>query len=184
MASSSEQTTTKQKVGLNRRTLIRTGTHVAWAVPAVAMVSPTPAFAASGLAALTLGGNPGTWSPGGLLLLPARQRVVLSTFSVGNTGPAATTGLQVVLTLPNGLPNGLVTASPLDAIAPGWSATGTTGTRVVTFTADNQLPSGGSLDFKPAIRTTSDFVSLFFTDVTFTVSATNAAGIPGTADRA
>jgi hypothetical protein len=67
MASSSEQTTTKQKVGLNRRTLIRTGTHVAWAVPAVAMVSPTPAFAASGLAALTLGGNPGTWSPGGLL---------------------------------------------------------------------------------------------------------------------
>lgn len=173
MASSSEQTTTKQKVGLNRRTLIRTGTHVAWAVPAVAMVSPTPAFAASGLAALTLGGNPGTWSPAG-------RRVVLSTFSVGNTGPAATTGLQVVLTLPNGL----VTASPLDAIAPGWSATGTTGTRVVTFTADNQLPSGGSLDFKPAIRTTSDFVFLFFTDVTFTVSATNAAGIPGTADRA
>ena len=180
MASSSEQTTTKQKVGLNRRTLIRTGTHVAWAVPAVAMVSPTPAFAASGLAALTLGGNPGTWSPGGLLLLPARQRVVLSTFSVGNTGPAATTGLQVVLTLPDGL----VTASPLDAIAPGWSATGTTGTRVVTFTADNQLPSGGSLDFKPAIQTTSDIVFLFYTDVTFTVSATNAAGIPGTADRA
>lgn len=179
MASSSEQTTTKQKVGLNRRTLIRTGTHVAWAVPAVAMVSPTPAFAASGLAALTLGGNPGTWSPGGLLS-PARQRVVLSTFSVGNTGPAATTGLQVVLTLPNGL----VTASPLDAIAPGWSATGTTGTRVVTFTADNQLPSGGSVDFKPAIRTTSDFVSVFIADVTFTVSATNAAGIPGTADRA
>lgn len=180
MASSSEQTTTKQKVGLNRRTLIRTGTHVAWAVPAVAMVSPTPAFAASGLAALTLGGNPGTWSPGGIPYSTAGRRVVLSTFSVGNTGPAATTGLQVVLTLPDGL----VTASPLDAIAPGWSATGTTGTRVVTFTADNQLPSGGSVDFKPAIRTTSDVVFLFFTDVTFTVSATNAAGIPGTAERA
>lgn len=180
MASSSEQTTTKQKVGLNRRTLIRTGTHVAWAVPAVAMVSPTPAFAASGLAALTLGGNPGTWSPGGIPYSTAGRLVVLSTFSVGNTGPAATTGLQVVLTLPIGL----VTASPLDAIAPGWSATGTTGTRVVTFTADNQLPSGGSLDFKPAIRTTSDLVYLFLTDVTFTVSATNAAGIPGTAHRA
>lgn len=180
MASSSEQTTTKQKVGLNRRTLIRTGTHVAWAVPAVAMVSPTPAFAASGLAALTLGGNPGTWSPGGLLAL---RRVVLSTFSVGNTGPAATTGLQVVLTLPNGLPNGLVTASPLEAIAPGWSATGTTGTGVVTFTADSQLPSGGSVDFKPAIGTTSDFVSLFYTDVTFEVSATNATAVSGVANR-
>lgn len=178
MASSSEQTTTKQKVGLNRRTLIRTGTHVAWAVPAVAMVSPTPAFAASGLAALTLGGNPGTWSPGGLLV-PALRRVVLSTFSVGNTGPAATTGLQVVLTLPNGL----VTASPLEAIAPGWSATGTTGTGVVTFTADSQLPSGGSVDFKPAIGTTSDFVSFFFTDVTFEVSATNATAVSGVANR-
>lgn len=178
MASSSEQTTTKQKVGLNRRTLIRTGTHVAWAVPAVAMVSPTPAFAASGLAALTLGGNPGTWSPGGLLV-PALRRVVLSTFSVGNTGPAATTGLQVVLTLPNGL----VTASPLEAIAPGWTANGTTGTGVVTFTADSQLPSGGSVDFKPAIRTTSDFVSLFITDVTFEVSATNATAVSGVANR-
>lgn len=178
MASSSEQTTTKQKVGLNRRTLIRTGTHVAWAVPAVAMVSPTPAFAASGLAALTLGGNPGTWSPGGILF-PASRYIVLSAFSIANSGPAATTGLQVVLTLPNGL----VTASPLDAIAPGWSATGTTGTGVVTFTADNQLPSGGSLDFKPAIRTTSDLVALFLADVTFEVSATNATAVSGVADR-
>lgn len=57
MASSSEQTTTKQKVGLNRRTLIRTGTHVAWSRPAVAMVSPTPRSRQVAWRRLTLG-NP------------------------------------------------------------------------------------------------------------------------------
>lgn len=177
MASSSEQTTTKQKVGLNRRTLIRTGTHVAWAVPAVAMVSPTPAFAASGLAALTLGGNPGTWSPQGVLF-PASRYIVLSAFSIANSGPADSTGLQVVVTLPSGR----VTSSPLDAIASGWTANGTTGTGVVTFTADNELLSGDSVNFQPTIRAASEVV-FPAGDVTFEVSATNATAVSGVAHR-
>jgi hypothetical protein len=52
--SSGTTTTTQQPVGVNRRTLLRTGAHAAWAIPAVQIVTQSPALAATGPAALTL----------------------------------------------------------------------------------------------------------------------------------
>ena len=45
--SSGSTTTTQQPVGVNRRTLLRTGAHAAWAIPAVQIVTQSPALAAT-----------------------------------------------------------------------------------------------------------------------------------------
>lgn len=77
--------------GLSRRTVMRTGAHAAWAVPAISVATAAPALAASGPAALSV------------ILAPIGVRVPLNTVNINatvtNNNTLATTDFQVVLDL-------------------------------------------------------------------------------------
>jgi hypothetical protein len=85
-----ETGTTSTSHGFSRRSLVKAGAHAAWAVPVVTVVTSAPAFAAtSDQAALSVA----------TVTASRADRVVTVTAQVSNTGAAATTGLQVRVSL-------------------------------------------------------------------------------------
>ena len=126
--SSGTTTTTQQPVGVNRRTLLRTGAHAAWAIPAVQIVTQSPALAATGPAALSVTGT-GRWTG------PKNAEGLDVNLTVENANTLPTTALQVVLTFPTGW-------SPSTTQPAGWSGSGSG--NVITYTKTGAQLGGNS----------------------------------------
>ncbi len=180
---------------LSRRTVLRTGAHLAWAVPAIQFASAAPAFAASPPGSLQITAASGTWN--------LANDYVNGSFRVTNNSPThSTTGLQVTLTFPN-----FYVATPIPLffnltiyqpetlsfpnVSTGWSSpainySGTTSpfrpdrVGTVVFTRSGaQLAAGAFTDFVFRATTTRDVTTTSGAD-TIQVAATTTNGFtPG-----
>jgi hypothetical protein len=111
----------------DRRQVIRAG---AWTVPAIAVATAAPAFAASTQANLS----------GSSATAPTRnQKVITGTLTIRNAGPDQTSALTVTVTIASGVDAGFAAHS-----LPGFTVTNVT-TTTVTFSAVTQLDPGAPL---------------------------------------
>lgn len=169
---SHERNTSEQhpRAGVNRRTLMRTGAHAAWSIPAVQLVTQAPAYAASGPAALSVTATNSGWT--GNSTVNARFTV---TTTVTNTNAQPTTNLSVTYTLPTGV-NATVTPPA------GWSVVeATNGTNVIVLEKiDPQL--GGDGTTGPFIVTFDPADAVVGNEVPISITADpGGSGAPGTA---
>jgi hypothetical protein len=142
-------------VDTSRRTVIKAAGHAAWMTPVVVAASSAPAFAGTGQPQLLMDITSAT--------TPSVTGLTILTESlITNLGDQATTNLTVILRIE--LDSATMWGSTPVASAPGWqigSASGTSTSRIRTFSAQAQVELGASgsptasQSFNPTITTNS-----------------------------
>ena len=117
--------------GVSRRSVVRTGAHLAWAVPAVSMVTAAPALAVSG-------GKP-KLKIGGLSASGSKKGASVDMGAVKNSGTRDAGVLTAVFELPSSLKKGKVTAG---SVSSGWKLVDGKGPDL-TFVSTGSVPPGG-----------------------------------------
>jgi len=136
--------TESKRSGMSRRTVVKTGAHAAWAVPAISLATAAPAMASSG-AVLSISGT------------SANRAVAILTASasVDNTGTQTTSGLQLIVDISS--TSGNATGVTAATTPTGWGTPVKTnpGSQLArfTYTATGQLANGASQSFSGATYT-------------------------------
>lgn len=146
---------------IDRRTIVRTAANAAWAVPAIAVVSSAPAFAAASQPAKLTFTAPSATRSG---------RTGTFGFTVNNIGTEPTVALKLTLDV----------AAPLDfhnqpqfTAVNGWPRTGSGST--YTLTADTQIPAGGSATISGLSFRVNDNNTSFTLNITGTTTGGTGA---------
>ena len=116
--------------GVTRRSVVKTGAHLAWAVPAVSMVTAAPALAVSGKSKLRMGSFGASAIKGG---------ADVDLGPIKNTGTRETGVLTAVFELPSSLKKAKVSAS---SVSSGWKVVDGKG-QDLTFVSTGTVPPGG-----------------------------------------
>lgn len=162
--------------GLSRRSVVRAGAGALWVAPVVTLVTAAPALAAS--STLTVSGLVATYenNPNPATVNP--QRLVVNA-TLGNTGPEATDGCQLTLSIPGGLFDvGPTATTPAGFGAPVVSGSPAGGWSLVFFKAAPQIASGGSVTFVTTLTLGSTTATpyLGYRGSAFTLSGSASAG--------
>ena len=134
--------------GLSRRAVVRTAANAAWMVPAVSLVTAAPAFAAVS-SMLTVTAFSAQY-PNRTNAATAQPNQLAVAATLGNTGSAATTGHQFVLTIPSGL----YSMAPTSTTPAGFNAptiTPSSGGWTLTYTSIGQIAANASKGFAATI---------------------------------
>lgn len=136
-----EATEAAEASGISRRSVVRTGAHLAWAVPAVQLVTSAPALAASGTKPNLTGGSIAVGYN------KARTQTSVAIGAVRNTGGDMKGQLTASVSLPGFLKSPKLVGKP----SAGWKAVGKSGRKLTFISTSSGLATGAStkkLSFK------------------------------------
>lgn len=111
--------------GIDRRTVLRVGAHVAWTAPLVQLATAVPALAASGTAPKLAVSGSGKWAGNS-----GKATLIIS---VTNSGGQPAANVQVTITLP---------ISMTSSAKSGWSTSSNGASKTFTYTDPAQLAAG------------------------------------------
>jgi hypothetical protein len=153
--SSGGELTERSSGGISRRSVMKAGAHVAWAVPLVQVVAAAPAVAASPQplpAQLALSAVSGSWN--------GKSANFKTSIQITNSGGSPAKSLQVQYTFPTGW-------TPTASAVTGWTLSAQS--NVYTFTSGSDLGVDTSVTFNPQFSWATNQGQPF----TITVSATS-----------
>lgn len=128
---STPRTASGEQGGVSRRAVVKTGANLAWAVPAISLVTAAPALAVSG-------GTP-KLAMGNVTANGTRTGASVSMGAVRNTGDGDAGRLTAVATFPANRDNVKVVGS---SVSNGWKVADGSGDVVTFVTVDGNLAPG------------------------------------------
>ena len=174
-----------QRAQVSRRTLLKTGAHAAWVIPAVQVVAAAPAFAtvtSGSHATLTTTIADAYW--GDANTHAGEGNYIIVDLTVTNTGTAPTNNLTITFTFSANLTDihqQGADQAPKGTVPKGWvysGASSSTTPPTIVYVAEVQLAAGQSITSTFILQDT-EFNKVDRPAATVNVSTTTTGGTPG-----